>query len=187
MNLGGHQKQSQHIGTYSVKVSIFRLGLQDQILCKTCDSLNCRIKDCTNEEMMSVLIKEVDAHHGLAELGFQSLQNDTTLATASKIVISFDLQQNLPVPFIQTGLVFYLRQLWVYNLGIHNVVNGNGYMCMWDESIAKRGSDEVASCLLNYLQTLRIKPKHLITYSDGSKQKFLCSKFLDIHCFNEVV
>ena len=60
---------------------------------------------------MSALNKELDAHHGLAELGFQSLQYDTTLARenpASKIVISFDLQQNLPVPFIQTGLVFYL-------------------------------------------------------------------------------
>ncbi len=65
-------------------------------------------------------------------LGYKSLQNDTFFArddATSTHTISFDLRQN-PVPFIQTGLVFHPRQLWVYNLGIHNTVNGNRYMCL---------------------------------------------------------
>ena len=40
-------------------------------------------------------------------------------------------------------------------------------MCMWPESIAKRGSDEVASCLLQYFSSLVSRPPHLIAYSDS--------------------
>ena len=148
----------------------FAFGSPRSDTCKTCDSLNCHIKDSTDEFSKEVFVKQLEAHHDVAELGFQSLRDDTDLVRNepdSHILISFDLQQNLPTPHINTGLVFYLRQLWVYNLGIHNVGNGNGYMCMWSENVASRGSDEVASCLLNYVQSLRVKPKHLIAYSDS--------------------
>ena len=98
------------------------------------------------------------------------MRDDTSLAkdhSDSFCVISFHLQQNLPTPHIQTGLVFDLRQLWVYNLGIHNLGNGNGHMCKWPESVAGQGSDKVALCLLNYFEELRVKPKHLVAYSDS--------------------
>ena len=82
-------------------------------------------------------------------------------------VISFDMQQNLPTPHIHTSLVFYLCQLWVYNFGIHDCSTGTGFMCMWSENVAKRGSDEVASSLLCYFKSLISRPKHLIAYSDS--------------------
>jgi len=31
-------------------------------------------------------------------------------------VLSFDFQQNMPLPHIPCGDVFYKRQIWVYNL-----------------------------------------------------------------------
>ena len=39
---------------------------------------------------------------------------------------------------------------------------------MWPENVAGRGSDEIASCLLNFCQSLPVVCKHLIAYSDSS-------------------
>ena len=51
-----------------------------------------------------------------------------------------------------TNVVFYKRQMWTYNLGVHDCSNDKGYMFMWPESIASRGSKETSSCLLKYLK-----------------------------------
>ena len=67
------------------------------------------------------------------------------LLPAGLDMISFDFQQNLPTPNLHHNDVFYARQLWTYNFGIHDCVADKGYMYMWDETIAKHGSAEVAS------------------------------------------
>ena len=64
------------------------------------------------------------------------------------LVITFDLQQNLPVPTLTHSSMFYLRQLWVYNFGIHECGTGSATMCIWNETIAGRGANEIISCLL---------------------------------------
>lgn len=86
---------------------------------------------------------------------------------SSAHVITFDLQQNLPVPTLTHSAMFYLRQLWVYNFGIHKCDSVNGIMCVWNECIACRGSDEIASCLLRYFTELRSTATKLVCYSDS--------------------
>ena len=44
-------------------------------------------------------------------------------------VVTFDLQQNLPVPTLTHSAMFYLHQLWVYNFGKHEYSGDNGIMC----------------------------------------------------------
>lgn len=51
----------------------------------------------------------------------------------------------------RTEKVFYLRQLWVYNLGLHVCNNNKGFMCMWTEDTASRGACEIGSCLYKAL------------------------------------
>ena len=139
-----------------------------------CDSLNCQINDATDNHAKQQLIQELGKHHIVAENGFKALKRDTELGKAnseSMLVISFDLQQNFPTPYIHTGLAFYLRQLWVYNLDIHNCGSGDGYMCMWSENVARRGSDEIASCLWNYFQSLPITRQHVLVICVGVKTK----------------
>ena len=53
------------------------------------------------------------------------------------------------------------------NFGIHDCVADKGYMYMWDETVAKRGSSEVASCLRHYLQAYRTGARSLVSFSDG--------------------
>ena len=53
------------------------------------------------------------------------------------------------------------------NFGIHDCVAEKGYMYMWDETIAKRGSAEVASCLKHFFQVYPSGAKSLVSFSDG--------------------
>lgn len=47
-------------------------------------------------------------------------------------VITFDFQQNLETPNLRHNDMFYLRQMWTYNFGIHDCVQGRGmYMYIY--------------------------------------------------------
>ena len=41
-------------------------------------------------------------------------------------MITFDFQQNLPTPNLHHSEVFYMRQMWMYNMGIHDFVGDQG-------------------------------------------------------------
>ena len=81
-------------------------------------------------------------------------------------MISFDFMQNIPMPNLSHN-VFYKNQLWTCVFGIHDMVVDRGYMYMWDETVAKGGSSEVASCLSHFLETYQTGAKALVSYSGG--------------------
>ena len=64
-------------------------------------------------------------------------------------------------------MIFYSRQLWVYNFGVHNVTTNDVNMYMWNEAIAGRGADEICSCIKLYLDTLPSHIKRLTFFSDS--------------------
>ena len=135
--------------------------------CKTCDSLQTRIAAATTGEKTS-LEGELMLHQCRAERAYQQLKEDAAMCKAkdSVVMVTFDLQQSLPTPKISTNIVFYKRQMWTYNFGVHDCSNDKGFMYMWPESIALRGSKEVISCLNKHLQ----KPSsatELIVFSDA--------------------
>ena len=104
-------------------------------------------------------------------------QEDAAMCKTKDTVdmITFDLQQS-------TNIVFYKRQMWTYNFGVHDCSNDMGSMYMWLESIASRGSKEVISCLNKHLQ----KPSsatELIVFSDacGGQNRNINVAFYWIH------
>ena len=123
----------------------------------------------TDEHAVARLKAELQLHHRRAERAYQQLREDTALAQCSDDVdtITFDLQQSLPTPTLTVNVVFYKRQLWVYNLGVHDCATEGGYMHMWDESTASCGSQEVSSCIFTYLRGNRTPATQLIAYSDS--------------------
>lgn len=132
----------------------FKLPKSDT--CKTCDQLNIRLDSARNKneiEELSRLNTELILHKTKAK-AMQDLLHNMTLESKNKsrtLVISFDLQQAMPLPKLTTGPAFYSRKVWMYNLGIHDCTAGKGHMFLWTEDTAKRGSDEVASILLKFL------------------------------------
>lgn len=81
--------------------------------------------------------------------------------------LTYDLEKALPLPRIPTNIVFYKRQLWVYNAGIHVGSNDQGYCNIWVEGEAGRGAQEVGSCLIKFIKNhLRDGVEKLVLWSD---------------------
>ena len=164
--------------------SDFNLGfsLPRTDTCATCDRLNLALKSDADD---TVARKQLADHQDMADKGYQSMRGDKKAAVTSWSnmirsvgsapysskdavdMISFDFMQNLPTPNLSHNDVFYLRQLWTYNFGIHDLVADKGFMYLWDETVAKWGSSEVASCLKLFFRTYRTSARSLVSYSDG--------------------
>lgn len=169
---------------YEIFNSDFNLGfgLPRTDTCATCDRLSLAIKSDPSD---TVSQRQLADHQDQAEKGYQTMRGDKKAAVASWSgrtrslglaahnsvdavdMISFDFQQNLPTPNLHHNDMFYARQLWTYNFGIHDCIAEKGYMYMWDETVAKRGSSEVASCLNHFFRSYHTGARSLVSFSDG--------------------
>ena len=111
----------------------------------------------------------MELHHRRAERSYQQLREDSAIAKSDPKIdtITFDLEQSLPTPVLTTSVVYYKRQLWTYNLGVHCCGTGIGYMHVWNESQASRGSEDIASSILTHLKEHPTSAEKLIAYSDS--------------------
>lgn len=82
--------------------------------------------------------------------------------------LTFDMEKTHSLPKLPTSVVYYKRQLNLYNLGIHSGSTGQGFFYVWLEHEAGRGTQEVESCLRRYIKE-KLKPNvtHLILWSDS--------------------
>jgi len=150
--------------------------------CSTCDS----------EDSISM------EHKRRADKAFLAMKNDRIQAQTTDDVtfLTFDMQKTMPLPKLTTSVAFYLRQLWLYNVGIHvtNSKENKAYFHIWSENEAGRGCEEVGSCILTLLLSSNFKGKRLVAWSDscaGQNKNFylLClwqyliasKKFEEIH------
>ena len=86
------------------------------------------------------------AARGLLD-AYTDLQDETHAA------ICMDLQQTLVTPRLSTNVAFYKRKIWTYNFGIHNLATDAApVMYVWNEAVGMRGSCEVASCLVHFVE-----------------------------------
>ena len=108
-------------------------------------------------------------HLDSAERFYSDLRYSTELVKGDchVLTLTFDFQQNLPLPHIPVGDMFYLQQLWMYVFGIHSCGDNQVTMYCWPEVVAKRGSDEVISCLQHFLLRVPATVNTLCLYSDG--------------------
>ena len=64
----------------------------------------------------------------------------------------FDLQEVLPSPKGEESCLFYKRKLNVYNFTMYNLSNKQGHCYTWAEHEGLRGSNEVSSCVYDFLE-----------------------------------
>lgn len=65
--------------------------------------------------------------------------------------VCMDFQKNLKLPNISTHDVYYKRQLSYYNFNIHTLSNSDAIFYAYDETIGKKGSEDVASMLYDFI------------------------------------
>ena len=64
----------------------------------------------------------------------------------------FDLEKVLNCLHGEVSSFYYHRKLSVYNLTVYDLGTGDGSCYVWPEVVAQRGANEIASCLMDYIQ-----------------------------------
>lgn len=156
--------------------------------CKTCNEINIKLYTArSNKDYLEVerLTTFINLHRNRAK-AMQDLLKVETERSQNSInvcVISFDLQQALPIPKLTTGPAFYCRKVWLYNLGVHSCTTGQGHMYLWTENQAKPGADEVALVLFKFHYSKKEVDK-LIIFTDNcagqNKNWFLMAFWLQL-------
>lgn len=134
--------------------------------CARCDKLTLKIQLGGDET--ETLKEQLKDHQIKADAAYDSKKCDKLMTKADDTMktITFDLQQCLPTPIVNSSVAFYLRQLWTFNLTVHDCDSGQPKCFLWHEGIAARGANEIGSCLYNYMTNLEAEVEHLIMYSD---------------------
>ncbi|CAH1958008.1 unnamed protein product [Acanthoscelides obtectus] len=157
--------------------------------CSTCDSLIQKIAAAENDESRAPLLAEKELHLRKAK-AFYDLKKkwQEKARNGEAMVVCFDFMQNLPLPHIRDNLAFRCRQLWYYVFGVHNLKDDSATMYTYDETIAKKGQNEVTSLLFHYFtQVPDITSRNLVLISDGcpgQNKNYVMMHFmyLLVHC-----
>ena len=147
---------------YNISIYVHRMDT-----CKYCDEFKVLQDQCHTQRPEIVLQQR--EHHQRAEQARLELQLAEAEAKANHelLVFTFDMEKTQPLPKMNTSVVFYKRQLWVYNVGIHTCHDNQGFMCLWTEGEAKRGSSEVCSSIFSFLRNISLENYSKVkTFSD---------------------
>lgn len=159
---------------YSKLFSSYNIGTSPPKVdtCSTCDKMVVEL-EVAEKNKDDAKKKELDIamnlHKSKAKAGRNLMKCYTEQDDEETAAICMDLQQTLVTPRISTNEAYYKRKLWTYNFGIHHLKGTvPPVMYVWNESVAKRGSCEIASCLLHYITNyLPSSVNKLIVFSDN--------------------
>ena len=141
-------------------------------VCGECEELKVKIGTQKNSEIRKRLELKLKIHKKKSDWFYASLKKCTNEAIENeeKETLCFDFQQNLPFPHLPVGEIFYKRQLWFYNFCVHSCTTGKPVMYTWPECFAKRGCNEVISCLHHYIKAKVPRVvKNLDLFCDGCR------------------
>lgn len=122
-------------------------------VCTTCECLGNKLKKCVSETEKENLQGELLIHKTRAKAFYKLLK----MRPANTVTIAFDLQSVHNLPRLPIQETYYARQLALYNLGICCLDNSLNYSYTWLESQAGRGSNEIASALIDCICKLESK------------------------------
>lgn len=155
--------------------------------CTTCDKYKMFLQNTNDEELKTSTLQSLQSHKSLASEARRLMNSFKTDDDPSVLAICVDLQQTLSTPKLSSGISYYKRKLWTYNLSISNLKTNQPTMYVWDELTAKRGSIEVASCIHHWIkQNTNDRVTNLYVFSDNcaeqNKNKNLVLMYLrEIH------
>lgn len=154
--------------------------------CHKCEVMNMQLQVASDVDEQNQIKLDQEKHHQEADLAYQSKKIDKNHAKVddSFVCYTFDLQQCLPTPYLETSVSFYKRKYWTYNLTMHNCGTGFASCYMWHETLGMRGANEIASCIFKEIMDLSPDVKNITLYSDtcgGQNKNFpVIAMFLTI-------
>lgn len=175
-----------------------RFGRPQVDTCIKCEELSIKIKSASlGEAAKRTSVAELMVHKRRAKKFYSKLQqiSDVCKAEDDSVGICFDYMQNMPMPHIPVQDVFYLRQLWLYCFGVHNLKTERTKLYLYHEGKAKKGANEVCSILKKYIDScVGDHVRKLYLFSDGcpgqNKNNTLvrfCLALVDTGRFDKVV
>lgn len=148
-------------------------------LCTSCSIYNNADSEKKNdlEETHNVHLKNKETVRNLKNQDKE--QSDPTATT----VAIYDLEKVLTIPQSEVSIFYYKRKYPIYNLTVYDTVNKKGHCYLWHYQIAKRGANDVGSCILNFIENeCKRGIKNFIFYSDGcagqNKNRIIFSMYL---------
>lgn len=98
-------------------------------------------------------------------------------------VAIFDLEKVLTIPQSEVGSFHYKRKYPIYNFTVYDATQGKGYCYVWHGQIAKRGANEIGSCLWQFLLNEKQRGiQNISFYSDGccgqNKNRFIFALYI---------
>lgn len=130
------------------------------IFCDSYEKLSPEDKEIKRHEHEKHLERKQNAREQKAKDKMRSLTDKNIQ------VINFDLQKVLVTPKLFVSDAYYSRKLATYNFTTYDLSSRNVDCYVWDESQAKRGSCEIATCLLMHNRSAGEKDE-VIYYSDS--------------------
>lgn len=115
-----------------------------------------KIQQCKYKELQLLLQQKYDINKKLSHFGYLQNKEDkiNALATSNISVLVFNLQQVLDIPALSTKVWLYKRLLSTFYLTIRDYNEDEGTECyMVHEAIGGRGSNDIASCLHQKIDT----------------------------------
>ncbi|KAF2888415.1 hypothetical protein ILUMI_17758, partial [Ignelater luminosus] len=149
----------------------FNLGFKPPATdtCDMCDEYQILLKEASDVNQQTSVQEKYEKHLAEVQQRYQTKKADkeTAKQNAYQKVVMVDLEKCLPSPVLANSPSFYSLKLWSFNYTIYDT-NEKVSNCMWDESIAGRGGNEMASCMLKYISSLNdSRITHLIVWSDN--------------------
>ncbi|GFO49965.1 tRNA uridine 5-carboxymethylaminomethyl modification enzyme mnmg [Plakobranchus ocellatus] len=94
-----------------------------------------------------------DHHRNKARVQEKKIKDkEESRTNKKKLSVCFDLQEVLMTPHSNASVLFYKRKLNTFNLSLYDLGSGQAVCNVWHEGIAARGSNEIGSCVFDYLK-----------------------------------
>jgi hypothetical protein len=143
-----------------------------------------KYKNSTRDEKMAMQA-DYDEHLLLKQEARDLKKEHKTLARSNVQfhACCFDLQQVLQCPYGANSLFYYRHKLDLYNLSVYDLATGKAKCFIWDQMQAKRGANEIGSCLHRYLTGLSEEGiREVVMYADNcggqNKNQFIVAMML---------
>lgn len=167
--------------------------------CSTCDvhviklkQMDSEIASSKDETQKQVLLKEKHSietaqklHLMKASQFYSRKRTARNKAKGNQLFAAFcmDFQKNLPLPNISTSDVYYRRQLSFHSFNIHLLGNNVVWFYTYDETVARKGADDVTSMLSHFcMEILPATVREIEIFCDscaGQNKNYTVFRFLD--------